>query len=112
MWSESVAASSSQEQSILRWILNKVLQIGSGPLPAVVVVDFEFNGWFGTVDQTFDVDSVGQFGANFISPVPTSMHNLNFAMNRSSNPSSNMPNNSFPYCLTMLEQSSTTMFHI
>ncbi|KAL2477970.1 scarecrow-like protein 22 [Forsythia ovata] len=106
--SESVAASPSQEQSILRWImgdvedpsmgsLNKVLQIGSGqPAAAAAAADFEFNGGFGVVDQTFGADSVGQFGANFISPVPTSMHNLNFAMNRSSNPSSNLPNNLFP----------------
>ncbi|KAL2453922.1 Scarecrow-like protein 6 [Abeliophyllum distichum] len=97
--SESVAASPSQEQSILRWImgdvedlsmgsLNKVLQIGSGLPAAAAAADFEFNGGFGVVDQTF--------GANFISPVPTSMQNFNFAMNRSSNPSSNLPNNLFP----------------
>ncbi|KAL2523736.1 scarecrow-like protein 6 [Abeliophyllum distichum] len=73
--------------------LNKVLQIGSGP-PATA--NFEFNGGFGVVDQTFGADSVGQFGANFISPVPTSMHNLNFSMNKSGNPSSNLPNNLFP----------------
>ncbi|XP_022897183.1 scarecrow-like protein 6 [Olea europaea var. sylvestris] len=103
--SESVAASPSQEQSILRWImgdvedpsmgsLNKVLQIVSGPMPPPP--DFEFNGGFGVVDQTFGADPVGQFGANFISPVPNFMHNLNFSMNRSSNPSSNLPNNVFP----------------
>ncbi|KAL2551073.1 scarecrow-like protein 6 [Forsythia ovata] len=74
--------------------LNKVLQIGSG-LSAVAAVDFDFNGGFGVVDQTFGANSVGQFGPNFISQVPTSMHNLNFAMNISSNPSSNLPNNLF-----------------
>ncbi|KAL2478698.1 scarecrow-like protein 22 [Forsythia ovata] len=104
VWLESVDASPSQEQSILRWImgdvddpsignLNKVLQIDSGP---PMVANFEFNGGFGVVDQTFGANSVGQFGANFISPVPTYMHNLNFSMNRSGNPSSNLPNNLFP----------------
>ncbi|KAL2502391.1 GRAS domain-containing protein [Forsythia ovata] len=56
LWSESVAASPSQEQSILRWILgevedpsmgslNKVLQIGSDP-PLAAAPNFEFNGGF------------------------------------------------------------------
>ncbi|XP_022852130.1 scarecrow-like protein 22 isoform X1 [Olea europaea var. sylvestris] len=102
--SESVAASPSQDQSIVRWIvgdvedpsmgsLNKVYQIGCGPQAAA---DFEFNGGFGAVDQTFGADPVGQFGVNFLSPVPTSVPNLNFATNRSGNPSSNLPNNVFP----------------
>ncbi|KAL2476618.1 GRAS domain-containing protein [Abeliophyllum distichum] len=105
VWSESIATSPSQEQSILRWIigdvedpsmrsLNKVLQIDSG-MPAAVAANFEFNGGFGVVDQTFGADSIGQFGVNFISPVPTSMHNLNFAVNKFGNPSSNLPNNLF-----------------
>ncbi|KAL2537217.1 scarecrow-like protein 22 [Forsythia ovata] len=51
---------------------------------------------FGVLDQTFGADSVGLFSANFISQVPTSMHNLNFAKNRFGNPSSNLPNNVFP----------------
>ncbi|KAL2490088.1 putative phytochrome B [Forsythia ovata] len=68
---ESVAASLSQEQSILRWImgdvddpsmgrLNKILQIGSGP--PMTAADFEFNG--GLIETAtapiFAVDIKGQ----------------------------------------------------
>ncbi|XP_047314969.1 scarecrow-like protein 6 [Impatiens glandulifera] len=63
--SESAAASPSQEQSILRWImgdmedpslgLNKLLQTGNGQAP-----DYDFSGGFGVVDQGFPSDSSGQ----------------------------------------------------
>uniref|UniRef100_A0A5B7ADN1 Uncharacterized protein n=1 Tax=Davidia involucrata TaxID=16924 RepID=A0A5B7ADN1_DAVIN len=63
--SESIAASPSQEQSILRWImgdvedpsmgLNKLLQTGGGGPP-----DLEFNAGFGVVDhQGFALDPLG-----------------------------------------------------
>ncbi|CDP09504.1 unnamed protein product [Coffea canephora] len=76
---ESVAASPSQEQSILRWImgdvddpsmanLNKVLQIGGGPAAA----DDEFNPGFGVVDQGFGADPVGQV-TNFLPPMNPSL---------------------------------------
>ncbi|KAL2534593.1 scarecrow-like protein 6 [Abeliophyllum distichum] len=64
--------------------LNKVLQIGSGPL-AMATTDIEFNDGFGVVDQTFGVDSVGQFGVNFISIVLTLAPSIRLSSSKSCN---------------------------
>lgn len=87
---DSVAASPSQEQSILRWImgdvddpsmanLNKVLQIGGG---GTTTADYEFNGGFGVVDQGFGADP-----SNFMpSMAPSvSMSSSSFPGNRGGN---------------------------
>ncbi|KAI5647435.1 hypothetical protein M9H77_33440 [Catharanthus roseus] len=80
---DSVAASPSQDQSILPWImgdvddpsmanLNKVLQVACGGVGGGPTADYEFNGGFGVVDQGFGADPVGQV-TNFMSSMNPSM---------------------------------------
>ncbi|XP_074323132.1 scarecrow-like protein 6 [Apium graveolens] len=72
--SESAAASPSQEQSVLGWImgdvedpslgLNKVLQIGGG--------DYDFNVGFGGMNQGFGLENSNTIGSSSAHLMPTS----------------------------------------
>ncbi|CAI9103627.1 OLC1v1002147C1 [Oldenlandia corymbosa var. corymbosa] len=108
---ESVAASPSQEQSILRWImgdvddpsmanLNKVLQIGGGGGSGGHTADYEFNGGFGVVDQGFGAE--GQ-GINFMPSLNPSISTISSNRNNGgekvgflANSSGNLASNKLP----------------
>ncbi|THG01244.1 hypothetical protein TEA_008040 [Camellia sinensis var. sinensis] len=90
--SESAAASPSQEQSVIRWImgdvddpsmgLNKLLQSGGG---GAQPPEFEFHGGFGVVDQGFGLDMVSSVG-NFMGSINPSLPTSGFSQEKLSLP--------------------------
>ncbi|KAL7203756.1 hypothetical protein ACSBR2_016920 [Camellia fascicularis] len=97
MLSESAAASPSQEQSDLRWImgdvddpsmgLNKLLQSGGGGGGGggAQPPEFEFHGGFGVVDQGFGLDMVSSV-ENFMGSINPSLPTSGFSQEKLSLP--------------------------